>query len=55
MTTTFHCHWRDVPENAWRWPNFSSDEIACRGTGNPLINATALDKPQALRARIENR
>ncbi len=52
MTTTFHLHWRDVPESAWRWTNFSPAEIACRGTGKLLINAPALDKLQALRDRL---
>ena len=52
MTTTFHRHWRDVPESAWRWPNFSPAEIACRGTGKLLVNETALDKLQALRDRL---
>ena len=52
MTTTFHRHWRDVPKNAWRWPNFSPAEIACRGTGKLLINEPALDKLQALRERL---
>lgn len=52
MTTTFHRHWRDVPESAWRWPNFSPAEIACRGTGRLLINEPALDKLQALRDRL---
>ena len=52
MTTTFHRHWRDVPKNAWRWPNFSPAEIACRGTGKLLINEPALDKLQALRDRL---
>jgi len=49
MTTTFYDHWRDVPESAWRWPNFSPAEIACRGTGKLLVNDPALDKLQALR------
>jgi len=52
MTTTFHRHWRDVPECTWRWPNFSPAEIACRGTGKLLINEPALDKLQALRNRL---
>ena len=52
MTTTFYDHWRDVPESAWRWPNFSPAEIACRGTGKLLINEPALDKLQALRDRL---
>ena len=34
MTTTFHRHWRDVPESGWRWPNFSPAEIACLFTLN---------------------
>ncbi|MEX0310334.1 MAG: D-Ala-D-Ala carboxypeptidase family metallohydrolase, partial [Tateyamaria sp.] len=51
MTTTFYDHWRDVPEKAWRWPNFSPAEIACRGTGKLLVNEPALDKLQALRDR----
>src|SRR5690606_29939959 len=52
MSTTFHRHWRDVPESTWRWPNFSPAEIACRGTGKLLVNAAALDKLQALRDRL---
>ena len=51
MTTTFHRHWRDVPESTWRWPNFSPAEIACRGTGKLLVNEPALDKLQAMRDR----
>lgn len=52
MTTTFHRHWRDVPEGTWRWPNFSPAEIACRGTGKLLVNEPALDRLQALRDRL---
>jgi hypothetical protein len=52
MNTTFYDHSRDVPESAWRWPNFSPAEIACRGTGKLLINEPALDKLQALRDRL---
>ncbi|MCE8523487.1 DUF882 domain-containing protein [Ruegeria pomeroyi] len=52
MTTTFYAHWRDVPAEAWRWPNFSPAEIACRGTGKLLINEAALDRLQALRDRL---
>ena len=51
MTTTFYGHWRDVPDRAWRWRNFSPAEIACRGTGKLLINEPALDK-QTLRDRL---
>ncbi len=52
MTPTFYDHWHDVPESAWRWPNFSPAEIACRGTGKVLIFEPALDKRQALRDRL---
>jgi hypothetical protein len=52
MTTTFYDHWREMPESAWRWPNFSPAEIACRGTGKLLLNAPALDKLQTLRDRL---
>ena len=41
-----------MPENAWRWPNFSPAEIACRGTGKLLVNEPALDKLQTLRDRL---
>ena len=46
---TFYAHWRNVPEQAWRWRNFSPAEIACRGTDKLLVNEPALDKLQALR------
>ena len=52
MTTTFYDHWREAPEGAWRWPNFSPAEIACRGTGKLLINEPALDRLQVLRDRL---
>ena len=52
---TFYAHWRDVPAAAWRWPNFSPAEIACRGTGRLLLNEAALDRLQALRDRLGKR
>jgi zinc D-Ala-D-Ala carboxypeptidase len=45
-------HFRDVPENLWRWKNFSPAEIACRGTGQLKLRPAALDKLQALRDRL---
>lgn len=45
-------HWRDVPERAWRWKNFSPAEVACRGTGRLKLNPEAMDKLQALRDRL---
>jgi hypothetical protein len=45
-------HFRDVPEQLWRWSNFSPAEIACRGTGQLKLHPEALDKLQALRDRL---
>ena len=52
MKTSYFNHWRDVPDGAWRWTNFSPAEIACRGSGSLQINDEALDKLQALRDRL---
>lgn len=52
MPTLTYPHWRHVPANTWRWPNFSAAEIACRGTGAIKINTDAMDKLQALRDRL---
>ena len=49
---SFYQHWRNVPAEAWRWPDFSPAEIACRGTGKLLVNAEALDRLQALRRAL---
>ena len=49
MTTNYYSDWHDVPKSRWRWPNFSPEEIACRGDGKIKINEPALDKLQALR------
>jgi zinc D-Ala-D-Ala carboxypeptidase len=45
-------HFRELPNNVWRWPNFSPAEIACRGTGQIKLHLEALDKLQALRDRL---
>ncbi len=52
MTNHYYADWRDVPEKLWRWPNFSPEEIACRGDGTIRINEPALDKLQALRDHL---
>lgn len=52
MTTHYFADWRDVPDRFWRWPNFSPEEIACRGDDTVRINEAALDKLQALRDRL---
>ena len=45
-------HFRDVPDQLWRWRNFSPAEIACRGTGQLKLHPAALDTLQALRERL---
>ena len=52
MTMTHYDHFSDFPAEAWRWPNFSPAEIACRGTGKLLVNSTALDMLQSLRDHL---
>lgn len=47
-----YASFKDVPAEVWRWPSFSPREVACKGTGELLINADALDKLQALRDRL---
>lgn len=42
----------DIPPDQWRWPNFSPDEIACRGDGKIKIAKDAMDRLQALRVRL---
>ena len=49
---TMYASWRDVPADAWRWPNFAPRELACRGTGRLLVNDDALDRLQRLRTRL---
>ena len=44
-----YAHFRDFPAHEWRWPSFSPREIACKGTGELLVDDHALDKLQALR------
>jgi zinc D-Ala-D-Ala carboxypeptidase len=52
MTNRTFRHWRDVPETYWRWPSFSPEEIACRGTGALLVDEEAMDRLQQLRTRL---
>lgn len=42
-------HWKDYPAALWRWPNFSPQEMACRGTGKLMVDEAAMDRLQALR------
>lgn len=45
-------HWSDYPLDRWRWPNFSPQEMACRGTGRLLIHEPSMDALQRLRSRL---
>jgi zinc D-Ala-D-Ala carboxypeptidase len=45
-------HFSKVDPRDWRWPSFSPREIACKGTGELVIDDQALDKLQALRDRL---
>lgn len=38
-----------VPMEPWEWPNFTPQELACKGTGYVMIDPDAMDKLQALR------
>lgn len=45
--------WRDVNlEKHWRWPSFTPEEIACRGTGRLVVHAAVMDKLQHLRTLV---
>lgn len=45
-------HWSKAQWDQARWPNFSPQELACKGTGKLLINEDALDRLQALRSDL---
>ena len=48
-----YASWRDYPMSEWRWPDFSPQEMACRGTGKLMIVPSAMDKLQALRDKLD--
>lgn len=52
MPTLSYARWQDVPAADWRWPNFSPQELACRGTGSLTVNTDALDRLQQLREAV---
>lgn len=39
----------DIPETEWRWPHFSRDEMACRGTGECRVDPDFLDLLEKIR------
>jgi zinc D-Ala-D-Ala carboxypeptidase len=52
MPTLSAARWQDSPAHEWRWPNFSPQEIACRGSGAITVETDAMDRLQRLRAAI---
>lgn len=50
--TKVYANWKDFPKSQWRWPDFSPQEMACRGTGRLMIVPNAMDKLQALRTKL---
>jgi hypothetical protein len=44
-----YAHFSEVNAKDWRWPSFSPREIACKGTGQLVLDDQALDKLQKLR------
>ena len=50
--TKIYASWKDYPASQWRWPDFSPQEMACRGTGRLMIVPEAMDMLQALRDKL---
>lgn len=42
-------HFDDVPPGEWRWTSFSPREVACKGTGQLIVDEDAMNRLQALR------
>jgi len=45
-------HWQDFPKDKWRWPSFSPREMASKREGELMVDEDAMDKLQALRAKL---
>lgn len=45
-------NWALYPMSAWRWPDFSPQEMASRGDGELMIDELAMDRLQALRTKL---
>lgn len=52
MTIRFFSHWRDVPRNYWKWPNFKPPEVACHHCGELLVDEEAMDALQRHRVLL---
>lgn len=44
--------WREVDISEWRWPHFTPEELACRGTGLFYMDERVLDFAESLRAAM---
>ena len=53
MTIRAWAHFDDVRAADWHWRNFKPAELACRGSGQLMINVEALTALQRLRNDIE--
>ena len=42
-------HYKNVPMDKWRWPNFTPQEVASNGDYSVILHFETLDKMQALR------
>ena len=49
MKPRLYKHYSEVPRDCWKWDSFSPKEIACKGTGEILIDFDALDRLQTFR------
>jgi zinc D-Ala-D-Ala carboxypeptidase len=49
---THFAHFSEADLDRWRWPHFSPEELACRGTGALLVDPRSLDMLEELRRRI---
>lgn len=49
-----YARWQDVDRGAWdvRYPDFTPEEIACKGTSSVQVDEHALDMLQALRTAV---
>lgn len=52
MDNAFYKHYRLIPNSAWFWKNFTPKEIACKGTGELVVNFEAMDALQEFRNRV---
>lgn len=52
MPTSFYKHYSGVNPAHWQWPNFTPKEIACKGTGELLVDFASMDALQDFRGFV---